>query len=203
MATNFDRLSVWQNGKKVDFTLEAYSLPGALVQKLTAKDVQIEMTLRFASSRTSLLETRITSSTPLDLVWDGELLEKLEAKSGKPLSDKTIDGAFPDYQRQIVPTRDGLKVTFGKVRSTWDLLTSGSSEYQIHKSIATQTSVDGHRFISKAHISGSTTLYTTYSHLLNADEVKREQPQIRDILARPAVFMSASKTRWEAYLQKG
>jgi putative isomerase len=108
-------------------------------------------------------------------------------------SDKTIDGAFPDYQRQIVPTRDGLKVTFGKVRSTWDLLTSGSSEYQIHKSIATQTSVDGHRFISKAHISGSTTLYTTYSHLLNADEVQREQPQIRDILARPAVFMSASK----------
>ncbi|HDR2786828.1 TPA: alpha-glucosidase [Enterobacter asburiae] len=203
MATNFDRLTVWQNGKKVDFTLEAYSLPGALVQKLTAKDVQIEMTLRFASSRTSLLETRITSSTPLDLVWDGELLEKLEAKSGKPLSDKTIDGAFPDYQRQIVPTRDGLKVTFGKVRSTWDLLTSGSSEYQIHKSIATQTSVDGHRFISKAHISGSTTLYTTYSHLLNADEAKREQPQIRDILARPAVFMSASKTRWEEYLRKG
>ena len=79
MATNFDRLSVYQDGKKVDFTLEAWSVPGALVQKLSAKDVQIEMTLRFASSRTSLLETRITSKTPLDLVWDGELLEKLEA----------------------------------------------------------------------------------------------------------------------------
>ncbi|EMV2258995.1 hypothetical protein ACUOBA_42845, partial [Escherichia coli] len=31
MASNFDRLTVWQDGKKVDFTLEAYSIPGALV----------------------------------------------------------------------------------------------------------------------------------------------------------------------------
>ncbi|MDU1085185.1 MAG: alpha-glucosidase, partial [Leclercia adecarboxylata] len=203
MATNFDRLSVYQNGKKVDFTLEAYSIPGALVQTLNAKDVRIAMTLRFATARTSLLETRITSKTPLDLVWDGELLEKLEAKEGKPLSDKTIDGAYPDYQRRLVPTRDGLKVTFGKVRSTWDLLTSGSSEYQVHKSIPVDTTVDGHRFTSRAHITGSTTLYTTYSHLLNADEVKREQMPIRDILARPAAYMTASQQRWEGYLQKG
>ncbi|QGU14190.1 alpha-glucosidase [Leclercia sp. 119287] len=203
MATNFDRLSVYQNGKKVDFTLEAYSIPGALVQTLNAKDVQIAMTLRFATARTSLLETRITSKTPLDLVWDGELLEKLEAKEGKPLSDKTIDGVYPDYQRRLVPTRDGLKVTFGKVRSTWDLLTSGSSEYQVHKSIPVDTTVDGHRFTSRAHITGSTTLYTTYSHLLNADEVKREQMPIRDILARPAAYMTASQQRWEGYLQKG
>ncbi|XNM52527.1 hypothetical protein ACLK2I_17030 [Escherichia coli] len=27
MASNFDRLTVWQDGKKVDFTLEAYSIP--------------------------------------------------------------------------------------------------------------------------------------------------------------------------------
>lgn len=118
MASNFDRLTVWQDGKKVDFTLEAYSIPGALVQKLTAKDVQVEMTLRFATPRTSLLETKITSNKPLDLVWDGELLEKLEAKEGKPLSDKTIAGEYPDYQRKISATRDGLKVTFGKVRAT-------------------------------------------------------------------------------------
>ncbi len=50
-------------------------------------------------------------------MWDGELLEKLEAKEGKPLSDKTIAGEYPDYQRKISATRDGLKVTFGKVRA--------------------------------------------------------------------------------------
>ena len=191
MATNFDRLTVWQDGKKVNFTLEAYSIPGALVQKLTAKDVQVEMTLRFTTPRTSLLETKIISDKPLDLVWDGELLEKLEAKEGKPLSDKTIAGEYPDYQRKISATRDGLKVTFGKVRATWDLLTSGESEYQVHKSLPVQTEINGNRFTSKAHINGSTTLYTTYSHLLTAQEVSKEQMQIRDILARPAFYLTA------------
>ncbi|EEX7577347.1 alpha-glucosidase [Escherichia coli] len=203
MASNFDRLTVWQDGKKVDFTLEAYSIPGALVQKLTAKDVQVEMTLRFATPRTSLLETKITSNKPLDLVWDGELLEKLEAKEGKPLSDKTIAGEYPDYQRKISATRDGLKVTFGKVRATWDLLTSGESEYQVHKSLPVQTEINGNRFTSKAHINGSTTLYTTYSHLLTSQEVSKEQMQIRDILARPAFYLTASQQRWEEYLKKG
>lgn len=186
MATNFDRLTVYQSGKKVAFAMQAYSIPGALVQKLSSKHVQIEMTLRFASPRTSLLETKITSDTPLDLVWDGELLSKLEAKEGKALSDKTIDSEFPGYQRKIAATRDGLKVTFGKVRSTWDLLTSGESEYQVHKSLPMKTKVNGHRFSSTAHIKGSTTFYTTYSHLLTAEDVAKEQPQIRDILARPA-----------------
>lgn len=203
MASNFDRLTVWQDGKKVDFTLEAYSIPGALVQKLTAKDVQVEMTLRFATPRTSLLETKIISNKPLDLVWDGELLEKLEAKEGKPLSDKTIAGEYPDYQRKISATRDGLKVTFGKVRATRDLLTSGESEYQVHKSLPVQTEINGNRFTSKAHINGSTTLYTTYSHLLTAQEVSKEQIQIRDILARPAFYLTASQQRWEEYLKKG
>ena len=63
MASNFDHLTVWQDGKKVDFTLEAYSIPGALVQKLTAKDVQVEMTLRFATPRTSLLGWRTAGKT--------------------------------------------------------------------------------------------------------------------------------------------
>ena len=203
MANNFDRLTVYQHGKKVDFALEAYSIPGALVQKLSSKDVQVEMTLRFASPRTSLLETKITSNSPLDLVWDGELLEKLEAKEGKALSDKTIDGEFPGYQRKITATHDGLKVTFGKVRSTWDLLTSGESEYQVHKSVAMKTTVNGHRFTGKTHINGSTTIYTTWSHLLTAEDVAKEQPQIRDILARPSSYMLASQQRWDDYLKKG
>ncbi|MGK3404297.1 hypothetical protein ACSLNT_30010, partial [Escherichia coli] len=38
-----------------------------------------------------------------------------------------------------------------------------------------QTEINGNRFTSKAHINGSTTLYTTYSHLLTAQEVSKEQ----------------------------
>lgn len=203
MATNFDRLTVYRNGKKVDFSLKAWSEPGALFQSLTARGVRVMMTLRFASPHTSLLETRITSSGPLTLVWDGELLEKLEAKDGKPQSDKTIDDAFPDYRRQLVATHDGLTVTFGKVRAASDLMTSGESEYQVHRSIPAQTRIDGHRFTSTAQVNGSTTIYTTWSHLLTAAEVRHEKAQIRDILARPSWYLNASRKRWDGYLQKG
>lgn len=89
------------------------------------------------------------------------------------------------------------------MRATWDLLTSGESEYQVHKSLPVQTEINGNRFTSKAHINSSTTLYTTYSHLLTAQEVSKEQMQIRDILARPAFYLTASQQRWEEYLKKG
>jgi len=203
MANNFDRLSVFKDGKKVEFTMEAYSLPGALVQKLTSDDVTVEMTLRFATNRTSLLETKISSDSPVELVWDGELLEKYHAKEGKPQSDKTIDEKYPEYNRTLQTTDNGLTVTFGKVRSTWDLLTSGESEYQIHKSIKAETKIDGHRFVSKAKIDGSTTIYTTYSHVLTAEENKAEQAKISDILANPQTYLNASQQRWENYLEKG
>lgn len=203
MANNFDRLSVFKDGQKVQFTMEAYSLPGALVQKLTSADVSVEMTLRFATNRTSLLETKINTNSPVKLVWDGELLEKYHAKEGKPQSDKSIDEQYPDYDRNLKVTDNGLTVTFGKVRSTWDLLTSGESEYQIHRSIDAETTIDGHRFVSKAKVNGSTTIYTTYSHVLTATENKAEQSKISNILANPQSYLDASVQRWENYLNKG
>lgn len=63
--------------------MEAYSLPGALVQILTSDEVTIEMTLRFATNRTSLVETKIITNTPVELVWDGQLIEGNHAKEEK------------------------------------------------------------------------------------------------------------------------
>ncbi len=203
MANNFDRLSVFKDGKKVEFTMEAYSLPGALVQVLSSDDVKVEMTLRFATNRTSLVETKITTNSPVELVWDGELIEGNHAKEEKSQSDKTIAEAYPDYDRQIEATDDGLKVTFGEVRATWSLLTSGDSEYQVHKSIPTTTTVDGLSFTSKASIEQSTTIYTTYSHVLTAEENQAEQAKITDILANPNQYLIATEKRWEEYLNKG
>ncbi|KAB2825100.1 alpha-glucosidase [Aliivibrio finisterrensis] len=203
MADNFDRLSVFKDGKKVEFTMEAYSLPGALVQVLSSDDVKVEMTLRFATNRTSLVETKITTNSPVELVWDGELIEGNHAKEEKSQSDKTIAEAYPDYDRRIEATDDGLKVTFGEVRATWSLLTSGDSEYQVHKSIPTTTTVDGLGFTSKASIEQSTTIYTTYSHVLTAEENQAEQAKIIDILAHPNQYLVATEKRWEEYLDKG
>ncbi|MGN2613869.1 alpha-glucosidase [Aliivibrio fischeri] len=203
MANNFDRLSVYKDGKKVEFSMEAYSLPGALVQILTSDDVTIEMTLRFATNRTSLVETKIITNTPVELVWDGQLIEGNHAKEEKSQSEKTIAEEYPNYNRTIVPTDDGLKVTFGKVRATWSLLTSGESEYQIHKSIPTTTKVEGLSFNSTARIEQSTTIYTTYSHVLTAEENQEEQIKILDIFAHPQQYLTASEQRWENYLEKG
>ncbi|MUK41414.1 alpha-glucosidase [Aliivibrio fischeri] len=203
MANNFDRLSVYKDGKKVEFSMEAYSLPGALVQILTSDDVTIEMTLRFATDRTSLVETKIITNTPVELVWDGQLIEGNHAKEEKSQSEKTIAEEYPNYNRTIVPTDDGLKVTFGKVRATWSLLTSGESEYQIHKSIPTTTKVEGLSFNSKARIEQSTTIYTTYSHILTTEENQEEQIKILDIFAHPQQYLTASEQRWENYLEKG
>jgi putative isomerase len=203
MADHFDRLSVYENGKKVSFVMKAYSIPGALIQELSTQDITVRMTLRFATARTSLLETQITTARPLELVWDGKLLEKYYAKEQVPQSGKSIDQAFPDYQRNIQSTRDGLKVTFGRVRAPDELLTSGESEYQIHKTIPMQTLAKGHEFISRAKIDDSTTFYTTYSHLLTASEVTQEQPRIAAILQNPQRFLRESEQRWENYLAKG
>lgn len=203
MANNFDRLSVYKNRKKVKFLMEAYSIPGALIQKLTSKGITIIMTLRFVSKRTSLLETKITTNSSLELVWDGELLEKYQAKKGHPLSDKSITQTYPSYNRKILPTEDGLKVTFGKVRSIWDLLTSGGSEYQIHKSLPIETVIDNLKFLSKGNIKGSKTIYTTYSHLLTAEENQNEKIIINDILKNPQEYLMASQERWESYLRRG
>jgi putative isomerase len=203
MADNFDRLTVYKAGQKVALSMNAYSIPGALIQTLTAPGIRIDMTLRFVTSRTSLLETQITTDSPLELVWDGELLEKLRAQEGKPPSDKTIEKEYPGYTRQILQAADGLRVTFGKVREASSLMTSGESEYQIHKTLPMQTEINGHRFTGKAKISGSTTIYTTYSHLLTAAEVQKEQPKIRDILAHPQPYLDASQKRWEGYLNSG
>ncbi|KAB8306067.1 alpha-glucosidase [Rouxiella chamberiensis] len=177
MADNFDRLTLLKDGKKVALSMTAYSIPGALIQTLTAPGIHVVLTLRFVTNRTSLLETKITTETPLELVWDGELLEKLHAQEGKPQSDKTIEQEYPGYTRKIIPTADGLKVTFGKVRAASSLMTSGESEYQIHKSLPAQTIAQGHQFTAKA--------------------------KIADILAHPQTYLAASEKRWEGYLNKG
>ncbi|WP_202300579.1 alpha-glucosidase [Dryocola clanedunensis] len=203
MANNFDRLSVYKNGQKIAFTMKAWSIPGALNQTLTAPGITVKMTLRFVSSRTSLLETEITTDSPLELVWDGELLEKYHAQEKKPVSDKTIGQAFPDYHRTLNATPDGLTVAFGKVRADSELMTSGESQYQIHKTLPMRTRIDGHRFVAKADIQGSTTIYTTYSHLLTSREAQNEQGKIADILRHPQPYLTASEQRWEGYLKKG
>ena len=115
MANNFDRLSVYRNGKPVHFTMTAYSLPGALVQRLSAPGVAVNLTLRFAGARTSLLETQILTDTPLELVWDGELLERYAAKEQNRSRRRPSSRHFLTTRAALCQRLTALRVTFGKV----------------------------------------------------------------------------------------
>ncbi|WP_261928189.1 hypothetical protein, partial [Vibrio aestuarianus] len=61
----------------------------------------------------------------------------------------------------------------------------------------------GLAFTSTASIEQSTTIYTTYSHVLTAKEAQAEQPKIKKIMANPTDFLAASEARWEGYLEMG
>ncbi|MGL4927693.1 MAG: alpha-glucosidase [Plesiomonas shigelloides] len=205
MADQFDQLSVWKNGKPVTFAMQAYSIPGALVQELTSDDgVTVTLTLRFASNRTSLMETRITSDTPLTLKWQGQLMQAHYGENGQPKGDKlTLAEAYPTYQRSLSTTENGVQVDFGRVRDPNALLTSGESAFMLTRSLPHQTQISADSYRAQAEITGSTVFYTTYSHVLTADEARQERARVKEILANPQAVMQASVTRWDEYLQRG
>ncbi|HAD39058.1 MAG TPA: alpha-glucosidase, partial [Plesiomonas shigelloides] len=194
MADQFDQLSVWKNGKPVTFAMQAYSIPGALVQELTSDDgVTVTLTLRFASNRTSLMETRITSNAPLTLKWQGQLMQAHYGENGQPKGDKlTLAEAYPTYQRTLSTIDSGVQVDFGRVRDPNALLTSGESAFMLTRSLPHQTQISADSYRAQAEITGSTVFYTTYSHVLTADEARQERARVKEILANPQAVMQAS-----------
>lgn len=217
LANNFDQLSVFANGENLMFELEAYSMPGALIQKLTNVEtsVAVEMTLRFVTSRTSLVETKITNpnNLALELKWDGQLIKNYYAKFNNlnevEGSGKTVEEAYPAYTRKIVTDNGMLEVQFGAVRDSWSLLTSGQSKFLVAKSNNLLSlpiiASDKKSYIESAKLSSDSkiTFYTTYSHVLNTAEEVAEKVKLADIMTRPASYMKQSEQRWEEYLMKG
>jgi putative isomerase len=217
LANNFDQLSVFANGEHLSFDLEAYSIAGALIQKLinTETGIIVDMTLRFVTDRTSLVETKISNPKNLDLQfkWEGKLIENYYAKLNK-LSEvngvvKTVEEAYPTYTRNIDVDSNSLSVSFGAVRDSWSLLSSGQSKFIVSKTNETLKDAtiaeDNKSFIETSSINNASnqTIYTTYSHVLNAEEEKKERIKISQILTRPSDYMKQSEQRWEEYLKKG
>ncbi|MGF1679960.1 alpha-glucosidase [Photobacterium minamisatsumaniensis] len=190
---------------------EIYSTPGALVQILKTKNIEVQMVLRFVTDRTSLVETKITNLTnqdmDLQLLWDGELLQKALSTSGN--ETKSVDQMYPDYNRQISLLDNGVKVTFGDMKGNWAIRNDGDAEFRIARSIATQTHImpNSTSYASAAQqavqANDSATVYTTYSNLHDAEEATRELAKITDILANPQPYMLAADERWDGYLRSG
>lgn len=205
-AKYLDKISVFIADKKLDFSQEGYSIPGALIQKMTAKNgIIIEMTLRFVSTRSSLLETKITNPTgqPLTLKFDGEFVSRYYAQDGIE-KEETIQTKLPNYKRVTSSDNKGnIDINFGRERESWYVRTSGESQFHITRDIETQTKVTNDNYQSVAQIKGDNTFYTVFTHTLTEQEWNKEQMVVKGILENPQFYIDKSISRWEDYLTKG
>jgi putative isomerase len=211
IADRLEQLEVidTKTNQKLDFStarVDIYSQPGALVQQFNFPQLIIKLVLTYTSNRTAIIATHIEnkSSVPvsLQLNWQGALLSKWD-------DENSVEQALPHWTRTLSTTDNGLNIHFGEVRSTWNALTSNSSQYHIKRSIVSKTKINqkDNSYISIAHInipaSSELNLYTTQSYFHNAQEAKQEQAIITDVLQSPEQYILASQQRWEGYLQKG
>jgi len=205
IAPYLEKLTVYKGKKindanRVNLTMQAYSLPGALVQVLSGEGVNIKLTLRFVTNRTSLVKTKIKTNQPLTLRFEGQLIDKLTAENGKAKDTRSPFSVYPQLQPKWQVTENNITLRFGKVRAYGHLLTSGSSQLQINKTLAVKTNHDKQSYVSQTNIAGNHTFYTTYSYLLDNQEVASEQAKIADILKQPEHYLSRSKLRWQGYI---
>ncbi|MBQ4851321.1 alpha-glucosidase [Pseudoalteromonas sp. MMG012] len=196
IAKRFDKLSIYKNGVRVPLQGKVSSHPGALVQTLSNKreNIELTLTLRFVGPRTSMVKTEIKTRTPLTLHFEGQLLAAYD-------QENTMSAQFPTYQPKLESDDNTIIIRFGKVRAKWDLLTSGTSAYVTQKTIATTTRLSPIGFNSTANIASDTTFYTTYSHVLNTDEEQQIQQFNRQLFADPESYLIKSKLRWQSYLK--
>jgi putative isomerase len=184
---------------------QSFSQPGSLTQKYTIKQLSIALTLHFISNRTALIETQITNLSneeqALKLLWQGELLSQWDNK-------KSVNESLPDWQRKIKFNGNSVFYQFGEVRSTWNILTSDSSTYQITRSIPSATTVDqsslSYKSVSTLTVlaKSSATLYTTQSYFHDQIEANEEQHTIKSALAKPEKYIQETKSRWHQYMSK-
>ncbi|WP_019026396.1 alpha-glucosidase [Colwellia piezophila] len=179
--------------------------PGQLQQNFVFKQLTLELSLHFISSRTAIIETKITNHSneklALTLTWQGQLLSQWDDK-------KTVKQALPQWQRSLTANENGLTFHFSEVRNTWNIMTSKSAQYQISRSLATKTTIkqEQHSYQSTATINiaknSSTSIFSTQSYFHNQTEADDEQVFIKAALEKPQRKILASKQRWQQYLDK-
>lgn len=211
IADKLEHLSITDNesNKELDFSKAKstnYSQPGALFQQYSFPQFTVTLTLHFISNRTALISTNIENKTnktkSLKMKWKGALLSQWNDKA-------SVESALPTWSRNITSNSNGLIINFGKVTSTWDVLTSDSAQYQITRSTPTTTQVNKikHSYTSTTKVTVAANenlkLFTTQSYFHNDTEANNEQAIIDDALTTPEKYIVASKIRWQEYLDKG
>ena len=208
IANQLDKLTLTDlnTGKTINLSqmqYQNYSLPGALVQTYENEQLIINLTLRFVTNRTSLLETKLVNKSATQkeykLNWQGQLLQ-----NWKP--DSSIKQAYPDWHREINQVNNNLKISFSKLRSTWNVMTSGDSVFNIRRSIGSQTTINSKNLSYRSNTTmtlvanEAKSIFTSFSYTHNDNEYQLEQEKLTNIFAQPQQFIQASELRWRDYL---
>lgn len=211
IAEKLDQLSITDmtNKQKIDFAqakVNRISQPGLLSQSFAFEKLTVKLSLRFISNRSALIETEIINHTDdklaLSLTWQGKLLSKWDDKN-------TVKAAFPQWHRTLSSNSDSISFHFGAVRSTWNILTSNSAQYQISRSLPTATVLNqkllSYQSSGEINISkkSSFSIFSTQSYFHNQTETNTEQALIKDALVKPQPYILATESRWQHYLQQG
>ena len=132
----------------------------------------------------------------------GELLNQWDA-------NKTVAEQYPAWTRTISQTERGVAFQFGKLRSTWNIMQSGSASYRIDRTLPSRTTLDeqGLGYVSEASLTlaakGQQDIYTLQSYVHSRADADRFEQSRQALLADPASHFGDSIRRWEDYLARG
>jgi putative isomerase len=210
IAENLEKLSIYDQTTQLEFSLATakkshYSLPGSLHQRYQFDDLTVTLSLFFVNERTALIKTTLTNHTQtslsLRLKWNGQLLNKWT-------KDQTVQEVFPTWQRSFSDDDSALNIYFSKLRSPWNLMTSGTASYQIKRSVPSENVINNQKLIyeSESFLSikanKNEVIYTTQSYFLTERERRDHQNKIDNILIEPEQYILNNEQRWLGYLDK-
>ncbi|MDE3271702.1 MGH1-like glycoside hydrolase domain-containing protein [Pseudoalteromonas sp. G4] len=174
---------------------------GYYKQSFTTNTFSIDIYLSFVSTRSSVIDTRITNLTEkplnLSLKWQGQLT-------------KYWKSADDDYIWQITPQVSSQKIEwqFDQTRDTWHKLNDSTAQFKIARSIASKSvfnpAEQSYRSTSGLTIlpANSTLLTTVLSYTHNQHESDSEDVKISAWLNSKKPAYLKAKTRWQSLANK-
>lgn len=206
---NFDKLTLIDADNNQEINLlsaevKAFSTPDALHQVIENNEFKIEMTTRFGTNRSSIIETKISNKSEqvrnLKLVWTGGFL--------RDFSTVGDDVAANTVYKALTGENGGVALTFNKVASWSGLKTEEGAEFFVTRSIDNATTtVTDYDYRSEGSVTinanGNTTFYNAYSYVHNPTEAISEASAVSTLLQQGATAMSTAKARWNDYLKHG
>jgi putative isomerase len=208
IAEKLEKLSIYEQVTGREFHLDKakkshYSLPGSLHQWYQFDELTLTLSLFFVSDRTALIKTTLTNHTQtslsLRLKWNGQLLNKWT-------KDQTVEDVFPTWKRAFSEEKNALILNFSRLRSQWNLMTSGTATYQIKRNLLSENSINNETLSYKSEsllsieANKNKSIFTTQSYFLTDFERLKHQPEVEETLADPEQYIQKSKQRWLVYL---